>query len=126
MKTILSIIIGLLALVSICNSQTLTIGPLGWDYGYVEVSSIEPTLTFSATNYTSTGLVDLLISYLYPPTQFNGMVGLTNGIPPGNSIAFDGGIKPDAPYYFALCNESVLPQTVYITSNFGPVTVVPE
>ena len=131
MKSILlAFVVGLFALISTCESQTITLSGLGWSYGYVEVPSLEPTLTFSATNYTSTGLVELFIKYLSPPTStsFDSMTGLTNLGESGlwSSVTFPGGIKPDAPYYFALHNESVIPQTVYITSNFGPVTVVPE
>ena len=129
MKSILlALIVGFFALIPTCNSQTFTLGSLGWTYGYAEVSTISPPLTFYATNLTSTGLVDLYIQYLYPPTQsrFESMTSLTHGTPPGNSLTFDYSIKPDAPYYFALHNESLLPQMISITSNEGFVTVVPE
>jgi hypothetical protein len=133
MKSILvAFIVGLFALISTCNSQTLTVGPLGWDYGYVEVSSLTPTLTLYATNYTSppslTPPIDLYIRYLALPTQtmYDAMTGLTNNGPigPGNSVTFPSGVKPDVPYYFAFYNGSVLSQDVSITSNVGTITVI--
>jgi hypothetical protein len=128
MKKILTSILGFFALVTICNSQTFSLTPLGWDYGYVETTSIEPSLTFYATNYTGTGLVDLYLRYLELPTQtsYDAMTGLTNSGPvgPGNSVTFPGGIKPDVPYYFAFYNTSVLPQSVSIMNNVGIITII--
>ena len=128
MKKILTIIVGLLALVSICNSQTLSLAPLGWDYGYVEVFSISPPLTICATNLTDTGFVDLYLRYGYLPTSsgYDEKAELVNGNPPGNSLTYNGGLKPNVPYYFALYNESLIPQIISIAVNEGTITMVPE
>jgi hypothetical protein len=128
MKTILSIVIGLFALISICNSQTISLTPLGWSYGYVEVSSISPPLTVYATNLTDTGFVNLYLRYGALPTQslYDEKAELINGNPLGNSVTYNSGIKPNVPYYFALYNESLIPQTVSVAINEGTMTMVPE
>jgi hypothetical protein len=94
---------------------------------------------FTATNYTATGIVDLYTRLFNLPTQtsFDSMTSLTivtggignSGLYLWSSVTFPGPgpVKADDnPYYFALRNESDRPQTIYITSNFGSVTTVPE
>ena len=105
---------------------TMTLGPLGWGYGYIDVPSGTASLTVLATNLTGTGLVDLYVKYGAIPTLTDtneyGPAGLTNSGPlgPWNSIYI--GSPAPGRYWIGLHNNSVLSQTVYVIAKLGLVT----
>jgi subtilisin-like proprotein convertase family protein len=105
---------------------TVTIGPLGWQYGYIDVPSGTASLTVLATNWTGTGLVDLYVKYGAIPTLTDtnefGPAGLTNSSPMGPENSIYIGSPAPGRYWVGLHNNSVLSQTVHVVADLGTVT----
>ena len=109
-----------------------TVGPLGWFYDFVDVPAGVTSLTISATNLTFppslSPPLNLYVKYGSIPTLTDtnefGPAGLTNGIPPGNSLT----INAPAPgrYWIGLYNGSVQPQAFYLIADLAVGTVPGE
>ena len=109
-----------------------TVGPLGWFYDFIDVPAGATSLTISATNLTFppslSPPLNLYVKYGSIPTLTDtnefGPAGLTNGIPPGNSLT----INAPAPgrYWIGLYNGSVQPQAFYLIADLAVGTVPGE
>jgi subtilisin-like proprotein convertase family protein len=98
-----------------------TVGPLGWKRDFIDVPPGTTNLTISATNLTGTGQLDLYVKFGSIPTLTDtnefGPAGLTNGIPPGNSITINSPVP--GRYWWGLYNNSLNPQDFYLIAKLG-------
>jgi len=104
------------------NLQTVTVSPLSWYYGYVDVPVGYTNITVLATNLTLpyTPPIQLYLNYNVEPdaTTYLAEADLTNGIPPGNSISYGPPMQPGR-YFVGLYNPDSIAHTVLLGVTLG-------
>jgi subtilisin-like proprotein convertase family protein len=126
--------------IDLTGGASVTIPGQGFFYGFIDVPAGATNLTIAATNTTLPSPDAFNPGQLFeklgeqpappptPPTNFDKMVTLNNGVPPGGVITVGpSDIPPIQPgrYFVTLYNPSFSPQTYFVIASIGLGQVAP-